>query len=244
MATVSGVDLTTTAVAAAAGVLTGPWVRAVVFRLSVPADEAERTTCSRCGRTLRPTFACRCPSCGERVALSCGATEIVSAAALGTMAVAVGPRPELVAFCWLTVLCVALATIDLLVYRLPDRLTLSAYPLLAGLFAAAALANGEPAQFLRALLAGAALATGYLVLALIRPGQLGLGDVKLAGLLGLALGWISWGAVLLATALSFVLCGAVGLVLLTTGHARRGSVLPLGPFMVYSTFVIALVTQG
>lgn len=80
---------------------------------------------------------------------------------LGALGYAVGPRPELVAFAWLAVLCVALATIDLIAYRLPDRLTLPACPVLAALLADAALVNSEPGRFLRSVLAGAALAAGY-----------------------------------------------------------------------------------
>jgi leader peptidase (prepilin peptidase) / N-methyltransferase len=163
---------------------------------------------------------------------------------LGTIAGTMGPRPELVAFAWLAVLCVALATIDLIVYRLPDRLTLPAYPVLATLLAGAALVNSEPGRFLRAVLAGAALAVGYLVLALIRPGDLGLGDVKLAGPLGMVLGWVGWQPVLLAPVLSFVLCGLVGAVLLAVRRADARTALPLGPFMIYATFVVLLVTPG
>lgn len=236
--------LPTAAAGVVAGLLAGPWVRAAVFRLSVPPDAPERTACPRCGSRLGAAFACRCPSCRERVALRCGVTEIASAAVLGAIAYAVGPRPELLAFAWLAVLCVALATIDLIVYRLPDRLTLPAYPVLAALLAGAALVSSEPGRFLRAMLAGVVLAAGYLVLALIKPGQLGLGDVKLAGPLGMALGWSGWQPVLLATALSFVLCGLVGAVLLAVRRAGARTALPLGPFMVYATFVVLLVTPG
>ncbi|MCP2243588.1 leader peptidase (prepilin peptidase) / N-methyltransferase [Lentzea aerocolonigenes] len=163
---------------------------------------------------------------------------------LGTIAGTVGPRPELIAFAWLAVLCIALATIDLIVYRLPDQLTLPAYPVIAALLAGAALLNSEPDRFLRAVLAGIALAAGYLVLALIRPGDLGLGDVKLAGPLGMVLGWAGWQSVLLGTALSFVLCGLAGAVLLAVRRADARTALPLGPFMVCATFVVLLVTPG
>jgi leader peptidase (prepilin peptidase)/N-methyltransferase len=178
------------------------------------------------------------------VALRCGATEIAAAAVLGAIACTVGPRPELVAFAWLAVLCVALATIDLIVYRLPDRLTLPAYPVLTALLAGAALMSSDPGAFLRAVLAGVALVACYLVLALISPGNLGLGDVKLAGPLGMVLGWVGWRPVLLATVLAFVLCGLVGAVLLAVRRARAGTALPLGPFMVYATFVTLLLTAG
>lgn len=82
------------------------------------------------------------------------------------------------------------------------------------------------------------------MLALIRPGHLGLGDVKLAGPLGMVLGWAGWQSVLLATALSFVLCGLISAVLLAVRRASTGTALPLGPFMVYATFVVLLITPS
>lgn len=178
------------------------------------------------------------------MALRCGVTEIASATVLGSIAYTVGPRPELVAFAWLAVLCVALATIDLIVYRLPESLTLPAYPVVAALLAGSALLSSEPGRFLRAVLAGAALAAGYLLLALIRPSDLGFGDVLLAGPLGMVLGWTGWRPVLLAGMLSFVLCGLAGAVLLALRRARADTPLPLGPFMVYATFVVLLITPG
>ncbi|GLZ30128.1 prepilin peptidase [Lentzea sp. NBRC 105346] len=232
----------TVALATTAGALAGPWVRAAVFRLSVPADAPERTTCPRCGFPLSPTVSCRCPSCRTRVALSCGTTEVLTAALLGSIALVAGPRPEVIAFAWLAVVCVALATIDLLVYRLPDRLTLPTYPVLAALFTAAAL--NAPERLFHAVLAALVLVVYYLLLALMKPGQLGLGDVKLAGLLGMALGWMGWTAVLLATVLTFVLCGLTGLALVVTRRVTLRSDLPLGPFMVYGTFVALFVTLG
>lgn len=239
-------------VAAGIGVLAAAWLRAAVFRLSVPADTPDRTGCPGCGRpllghpnwwrsTLSPTG--RCPGCRRRVGAPLGVLEIVAGALLGAVAGVVGPRPELAAFGVLALLCVALAAIDLAVHRLPDRLTLPAYPVLAALFVLAALVTGEPDRIVRVLLAGAALAGGYLLLALLRPGQLGLGDVKLAGLLGLALGWLGWDAVLLGTALAFVLCALAGLALLVGRRASLRTALPLGPFMVAGTFAVVLLSS-
>ena len=116
-----------------------------------------------------------------------------------------GGQPDVVAFGFFGVLGVALAAIDIAVQRLPDLLTLPAYPILITLLAGAAIAGHDFAALLRALLGGLALAGAYLLLALARPGQLGGGDIKLAGVAGLALGWLGWPILIAGAALGFVL---------------------------------------
>jgi leader peptidase (prepilin peptidase)/N-methyltransferase len=72
----------------------------------------------------------------------------------------------------------------------------------------------------------------YLVLALIAPSGLGMGDVKLAGLLGLYLGWLGWGAVVLGAMAGFVVQAVVALLLLATRRIGLRGELPFGPAML------------
>ena len=81
------------------------------------------------------------------------------------------------------------------------------------------------------------LAGFYLVLSLIWPGGLGLGDAKLAASVGAALGWISWQALLSGTFAAFALAGVCGGALLVLHRATRTSHLPLGPFIFLATLV-------
>ncbi|MFI5622884.1 prepilin peptidase [Nocardioides sp. NPDC051685] len=234
----------------AAGALLAPWLRALAFRLSVPSGEPDRIRCPSCTRELvsdrlwrsllPPTGRCR--GCRRRIGPPAGVVEGVAAALLGAVAGAIGPRPELLAFTFLALVAVPLVFIDIAVHRLPDRLTLPAYPILAGLLIVAALAGGEPHRIVGVLTGGLVAGVGYLVLVLIRPDQLGLGDAKLAGLLGLALGWWGLSAVVLACALPFVLSGILGLALLVTRRASLDSALPLGPFLVLGAFAVLLGT--
>ncbi|HEU5108776.1 MAG TPA: prepilin peptidase, partial [Micromonosporaceae bacterium] len=141
----------------------------------------------------------------------------------------------LAAFLLAAVAGVLLAAIDLACLRLPDVIVLPV--LAAGLLlcgAAAVVAGTADARqaLLRALVAALALAGGYLVLALLPGGNLGLGDVKLAALLGLLLGWLSWGAVLLGALLPHLINGPVALAMLLSHRAERGSSLPLGPALL------------
>lgn len=127
---------------------------------------------------------------------------------------------------------VALAAIDLDVHRLPDRVLLpatAASVLLLGLQQGVAPVAGQ--SWARALLAGAVVGVGHLVLALLTAhrGGLGFGDVKLAGWLGILLGWWGWGAVLGGVVAAVLVGGLGALVLLLTRRAGPGTHLAYGP---------------
>ena len=139
------------------------------------------------------------------------------------------PRPATVALGWAAGAAVVLASVDLTSHRLPDRVT---YP--AGVVCTAALlvdaaVLGSWGAFLRALAAAAvAFAVGYLVAA-IAPAALGLGDVKLLGLLGLLLGWFGWGVLLAGVFLGLLTGAVVSLALLVTRRAGWRTAVPFGP---------------
>src|SRR6185312_9463298 len=89
----------------------------------------------------------------------------------------------------------------------------------------------------RGLAAMAALLVGYVALALVRPGGMGLGDVKLAGLLGLYLGWLSWSAVVIGTFAGFLFGGLVGVAMVAAGRASGKTAVPFGPYMLAGTML-------
>lgn len=91
----------------------------------------------------------------------------------------------------LALIAVPLSLIDIAVHRLPGRLTATAVAGTLALLAVAALTGHQPGHLARAAIGVAALACFYLALCLIRPGEMGLGDAKLAASIGLVLGWIS-----------------------------------------------------
>lgn len=155
------------------------------------------------------------------------------AAAGGAAAAAVADGvAELVGLAGLALGCAVLVAVDLACHRLPDVVMLpTALVLLGGLTVAAATAASWPTLG-RAALGGLALGTGFLVLALISPRAIGLGDVKLAGVLGVLLGWFGWDALLLGLVATFVLGGVVALLLLATRRASRSTPLAFGPWLV------------
>jgi len=127
--------------------------------------------------------------------------------------------------------------IDLDIYRLPNAIVYPAYPVLAALLVAAAVVERDPVLVFRAAAGGIALGAGYLILALVRPGGMGLGDVKLAGLAGALLGAFSWSALLVGAFAAFLLGGVTGIFLIAAHRGTRRTALPFGPFMVAGTLI-------
>jgi leader peptidase (prepilin peptidase) / N-methyltransferase len=144
------------------------------------------------------------------------------------------------AYLFFAALSVPLAVIDVLTKRLPNRLTLPAYPVVAALLLLPAAVDGDWSALGRAALGGAALLALFAVLHLINPAGMGLGDVKLSGTMGAMLGWLSWTAVLVGAFVGFVLGALVGLALMAVGRAGRKTALAFGPFMLIGAWAAIL----
>ena len=147
---------------------------------------------------------------------------------------------RLPAYLYLGLVGLVLAVVDVRVHRLPDALVLPSYPVLAVLLAVAALVEGTPARLARAVGAGLAVWLLYAVLRRLARGAVGRGDVKLAGLVGLALGWLGWPSVALGLFAATVLAGLWALGLLVTRRAARGDRIAYGPFLLAGTLLAVL----
>lgn len=145
---------------------------------------------------------------------------------------------------YLAVIAVWLSVVDIRSHRLPNRIIFPSYAIAGGLLLAALLAAGDPGGALRTVLAGAALGAFYLVLRIIHPPGMGLGDVKLAVLLGLYLGLLGWEHLLYGTLAAFLLGGlwGVGLILSQRGSGRTQ--IAFGPFMLVGALAAMLLAAG
>jgi leader peptidase (prepilin peptidase) / N-methyltransferase len=229
------------AAGAAAGLLAGAAFRATVFRFSAASGDQTPGFCGRCKAPARRWLAVRCGQCGA----SLGAPfvlEAITSAVLALLLGRFGGQPDMIAFGFFGALGVALAAIDIAVKRLPDPLTLPAYPILIAMLAVAALVSDDLSALGRAMLGCLALSACFLVLGLIRPGQMGGGDIKLAGLIGLVLGWLGWPALIFGAALAFVLSAIVGLALLAARRVTMHSAISFGPFLVGGAVLAALMS--
>lgn len=138
----------------------------------------------------------------------------------------------LAGFLWLAAVSIALALIDLELQRLPDAIVLPSIGVVAALLGLAAAFAGDWARMGSTLGGAAALFGFYLLVALVYPRGIGGGDVKLAPVLGAALGFVSWGALMVGAFAGFLLGALSGLVLIGLGRATRRTALPFGPFML------------
>ncbi|SDH33058.1 prepilin peptidase [Microbacterium pygmaeum] len=136
------------------------------------------------------------------------------------------------AFLYLAVISVVLWVIDAGTHRLPNRIVLPGYAVGVGLLGIATALGGDPQRLGRALLGMGALFAGYFILRMASPTSIGGGDVKLAGLLGLYLGWLGWSGLVIATAAAFLIGGVHALVLLARRRATRSTRIPFGPAMI------------
>lgn len=136
----------------------------------------------------------------------------------------------------LTWFAVLLTATDLRHRRLPDALTLPAYPALGAAAAVAASAGGGWRLATGALVGAAVFGVVHAMIHLSSPGALGAGDVKLSGSLGVVLGAVGWPAMVLASALAAVLT----LALRVTGPRRWRDGVPHGPGLLAATSLVAL----
>jgi leader peptidase (prepilin peptidase)/N-methyltransferase len=168
---------------------------------------------------------------------------LVTIATVVAMALRFGLSPQAPAFCVLAAAGVPLAFFDARTLRLPNVVTLPAYPVsLALLGVAAPFVAGGTGRFGHALIGMAAAVAFFGVLALVSPAGLGLGDVKLAGPLGAYLGWLGATAFLAGLMAAWLLAGLTGLALLVTRRASRKSEIPFGPFLIAATLAVVLVS--
>lgn len=225
------------------GLLVGSFLNVVIWR--VPRGESvvrPASRCPACAAPVRPRdnvpvlswllLRGRCRDCGAAISRRYPLVELATACAFAVMAARIGLTAELPAYLYLAAIGVALWMIDLDVKRLPNAIVLPSYAVALVLLAGAALTSGEWGALLRGLGGMAALYGVFFLLAWVYPPGMGFGDVKLAGVLGLYLGYLGWAEVITGGFLGFLYGGIVGIALMVLSRAGRKSQIPFGPFML------------
>ena len=202
-------------VAALLGLGVGHWVNRLAARF--PRDVAREAT----GPAVRPPF-----------------VEIGTALLFALTAVRFGLSWELPAFLFLAGTAVLLTIVDVQHKLLPNRIVLPSIGIGAALLAVAALGTGDWTALLRGVVAAAVLLVVFFVLVLISPRSIGMGDAKLAALLGLYLGWLGWEVVLLGIAAGFVVQAVLALLLLASRRIGLKGELPFGPAMLIGAALV------
>ena len=138
----------------------------------------------------------------------------------------------IVAFLYFAAISIVLTLIDLDTHRLPNSIVLPSYLVAGILLTLASWLSGEWTPLLRAAIGMSTLYLFYAALRLIRPRGMGGGDVKLAGVIGIYLGWLGWGALAVGAFAAFVYGGVFGIVLMLLRRAGRKTAIPFGPWMI------------
>ena len=187
----------------------------------------------------------RCRTCREPISIRYPLVELLTAAVFVVLAIRLQHQPwALPAFLWLGAVGVALTLIDLDVHRLPDALTLPSYPVAVVLLGGAALLDHQADPLPRAALGGLILFALYLTLWFATSGRgMGLGDVKLSGVLGAYLAWLGWGTLAIGAFGAFALGGLTSIGLVLVGRAGRKTRIPFGPFMLAGALLAVLLGE-
>ncbi len=125
-----------------------------------------------------------------------------------------------------------LIVIDAKTHRLPNRIVLPTLAVLLTLVALEALLTARTGPLIGALLGMLILGGFYAVLRLMSRDGMGGGDVKLAAVIGLVLGWHGWQALAVGAASAFVLGALYALILMVLRRADRSTRIAFGPWMI------------
>jgi leader peptidase (prepilin peptidase)/N-methyltransferase len=156
--------------------------------------------------------------------------------AAGAIGGRVGWHLSLVYLLYLVPVCAALAVVDWRTRYLPKRLVLPSYAVVGVVVLVAALVTHDGASLERAVLGWLSAYAFFFVLWFVIPRGMAYGDVRLSGLLGLALGWLGLQQLVLGLYTGFLLGGVLGVLLsaLKVFHHRHS---PFGPYMVLGAFL-------
>lgn len=170
--------------------------------------------------------------------------EVTTGLLFAALAWRIGPAPDLFAYSWLAAATIPLAAIDWTTRQLPTRVIWPSGIVMAVLFGVAAVVNRDAHQLIRSAAGMFVLLAFYGAIYFLRPGQMGGGDLRLGGLLGIALGWAGWPAVLAGTLFGWLAAAIALLVLRAVRRPGPPLDVPLGPFLVIGAFVAVLIGTG
>jgi leader peptidase (prepilin peptidase) / N-methyltransferase len=225
------------------GAAIGSFVNVLAYRL--PRRESivkPRSSCTACGTPIAPydnvpvvswlVLRGRCRHCGDRISIRYPIVEALTAALFVVVGLEVGIEAELLPSLALVLTLVAAAETDLEHRIIPNRLMAP-----AAVAAVALWAIADPSRLPENLIAGAAAGGLMLLTAVAYPAGMGMGDVKLAAVMGLFLGKSVGPALFIGFAAGAVV--GIGIMVARGAKARKQGV-PFGPFLALGGLVALL----
>ena len=244
------------------GLLIGSFLNVVVWRVPRGESLLPDSRCPKCDAAIRPwqnipviswlALRGKCANCKNPISKRYPLVELATgvifalvtwwyASAFGDPfsvdgLVAVGWWAALAGYLWFAAASISLTLIDIELQRLPDAITGTSFVVVAALLGASAAIQGFTAGEWGPLIGvfggAAAVFAFYFLVAFVYPKGMGGGDVKLAPLVGAALGYIGWSEVIIGTFAGFLFGALWGIALMLAKRAGRKTVIPFGPFML------------
>ena len=222
------------------GLLIGSFLNVVAYRL--PRGESllwPASHCPGCDQPIKPydnvpvvswlLLRGKCRTCATRISPRYPAVELLTAVAFAAIAVLNGVDTDLIWELPFAAMLIAVAGIDLEHRIIPNKVMLP-----SAVFAVVAAIALRPDDLAELGIGGAAAFTAFLLAALAYPAGMGMGDVKLAGVMGLFLG----AAVLPALFIAFLTGSVVGVAVIAKhGADGRKKGVPFGPFLAFGGLV-------
>jgi leader peptidase (prepilin peptidase)/N-methyltransferase len=229
-------------VCALLGLAVGSFLNVVIYR--VPRKESivrPRSACPSCGHPIAerdniPVVSWlilrgRCRHCGSAISARYPLVESLTAGLFVVAALRFGRAWVLPAYLVLLAALLALACTDLEKFLLPKRIIYPALAMVSALLVVAAVATGDWHKLATAAATGAVAFAFFFAVNWINPKWMAFGDVRLALLIGVGLGWLGPGTALLGFFLGFLLGAVIGVVLIITKRISRRAPIPFGVFL-------------
>ncbi len=228
------------------GLAIGSFLNVVIYR--VPRNESivsPRSKCPTCGAAIKdrdniPVLSWlllrgRCRSCHSPISPRYLYVELAGAALFAGAAARMGFRWDLPAFLILFAGLLALAVIDLEHLTLPKKIVYPTLATVAGLLVLAAAKTNGWHDLLVAVICSVAWFVVFFIMNFASPRVLGFGDVRLALVLGLGLGWLGWRYVVLGFFAANLIGAVVGVTLIVMKKMTRDQPIPYGVFLALGT---------
>ncbi|NLV54691.1 MAG: prepilin peptidase [Acidimicrobiales bacterium] len=235
------------------GLAVGSFVNVVIVR--VPSEESllhPPSKCPLCETPIKPRdnipvlswllLRGKCRACGEPIPAGYPLVEAANCVLWVAAALRFGDSWAVIPFLLLFSTLLAQSVIDLELYRLLDRITFPVLGVSVVLIAVIGAIEGEPSRITMALLGAVGYFLFLFIPAMVYPKGMGLGDVKLALLMGLFLGWVHPVLCLYAVIVASVL-GLVAGVILYFARGRKSSQFPFGPWLALGCVVVLLASN-
>lgn len=230
------------------GLAVGSFLNVVIHR--VPRKESvvrPRSACPSCATPISnrdniPVVSWlllrgRCRTCANPISPRYLVVELLTAVLFAGAALRFGYDWELPAYLVLLAGLLALAFTDLEHFLLPVRIVYPVLGLVAGLLALAAALNGVWSRLAVAAVCATVAFAIFFTLNFVNPKWMAFGDVRLAAVIGLGLGWLGARVAVLGFFLAFLLGSVVGVALILAKKIQRKAPIPFGVFLAAGAFV-------